>query len=669
MKILKMLGVCLMCLTMTFTFAGCSFPWSGEGTGGGGSGSSGNGGHNIQTGETTYPEFPGVDTSETEAQMAEYYDSITQGVRATYLPDVDEKTDDAVLQADRDKYQENAAYQYEVVATYILHTLQGEYGEGVSSSSLDYEFYADTSLLPVDDLSETTVDLPAITPSTGVSFRMETNANAIDAPVNGLIYQGETLTPVYDDGLAWVMNGATGFVSRYTQRVQANLMELALGLDLSSNASVQDIQDYAKQIEKLGIPQTLEYRNSVFDYIANNIIGSSLMTREDQTLTWTEPYYTTQHSRQVQTGVDSEGNPIYTTEYYTLYHYYDMSTGGMHPATETPINYTFTSATAYKFGYAETINEILDAVLGTFDSTGEQLTTGFTADFPTYTRAELTDVDTYRFYTSYNNELGEEERQVITTMDYKEYNSVVVYPKGTVAYDEEGNEVIDTEQPFWQFDMLTFCIDSINDITLDIYMRIHLNGQDTIIHLTRMNTDSTQDYDFESETENIEDWFYTENDQIIGYIPEFYFLEDKTNLRMLYLPDYLPEATTDLLATGIENTTNRTFYQDKRAGSPEDDGYYEIELENVYKNTFAGKLGSATTFDNAENVNERLTVNNFYGEIVDLSDKYLCQDECDFVEFIFDVVEDPTKPADYDYSFKFMIKAIFWGFPNEEQNN
>ena len=82
---------------------------------------------------------------------------------------------------------------------------------------------------------------------------------------------------------------------------------------------------------------------------------------------------------------------------------------------------------------------------------------------------------------------------------------------------------------------------------------------------------------------NIEDWFYTENDQIIGYIPEFYFLEDKTNLRMLYLPDYLPEATTDLLSTGIENTTNRTFYQDKRAGSPEDDGYYEIELENVYK--------------------------------------------------------------------------------------
>ena len=650
---------------MTFTFAGCSLPWGSSDTGsGGGSGSgSGNGGgHNIQTGETTRPEFPGVDIdpAESETQMAEYYDSITQGVRATYLPDVDEVSSDTVLQADREKYLENAAYQYEIVATYILHSLQGEYGEGVSSSSLNYEFYADTSLLPTSDLSEINISLPAITPSTGVSFRFETNAGAIDAPVNGVQYAGDGVTaPVYDSSLAWQMNGATGFVERHKQLVQANLMEIALGHEISSTTSATQIEEYAKEIEKLGIPQTLEFRDAVYDYIANYIIGADLMARENETLSWVEPYYswveTIEHEE-----TNEDGSTTTWTEY--IYHcvHFNMATGAQPDLLHQ--NHTdtiFTSSTAYKFGYADTINKILDEILGTFSSGGTQVSTGFTADFPTYTRVEITDVDAYRYFTSYNEELGEDERQVITSMDYREYNSVIIYPSGTVVDTIDGEDVIDRENMLWQFDSLYISIDSLNDITLDIYMRIHQNGQDTIIHLTRINTDSTLDYGYYEEETDYEDYYDEETETIS---PEYYFTPTKTNTRSIFLPDLIPLDSTTILSTGVRNTTNRTFYQDERA-----DGDYETELENVYKNTFVGKLGSSVAFENAENFNERFTVTNFYGETVDLSDKYLCQDECDFVEFIFDVVEDPTNPADYDYSFKFMIYSLFLGNPTEDE--
>ena len=666
MKILKVLSICLMCLTMTFTFAGCSLPWGSSDTGsGGGSGSgSGNGGgHNIQTGDTTYPTPPDINSAEIEREMAQSYASITQGVRATYLPDVDEVSSDAVLQADREKYLENAAYQYEIVATYILHSLQGEYGEGVSSSSLNYEFYADTSLLPTSDLSEIDISLPAITPSTGVSFRFETNAGAIDAPVNGVQYLGRTPAEVRDSSLAWQMNGATGFVERYKQLVQANLMEIALGHEISSSTSTEQIEEYAKEIEKLGIPQTQEFRDTVYEYIANYIIGADLMARENETLSWVEPYYswveTIEHEE-----TNEDGSTTTWTEY--IYHcvHFNMATGAQPDLLHQ--NHTdtiFTSSTAYKFGYADTINKILDEILGTFSSDGTQVSTGFTADFPTYTRVEITDVDAYRYFTSYNEELDEDERQVITSMDYREYNSVVIYPKGILEYDEEGNEVVNLEQLLWQFDMLTISIDSVQDITLDIYMRLHIGGEDTIVHLTRMNTDSTLSYDYESETENIDDYLLITEDGI-GYKPEFYFLPDKTNTRAMYLPDYLPINSTEIVTGGVTNTTNKTFYQDERA-----EGDYETELENVYKNTFVGKLGSSVTFENSKNFNQTFTTTNYYGETVDLSDKYLCQDECDFVEFIFDVVEDSSNPADYDYSFKFMIKSLFWDVStlNEEE--
>ncbi len=723
MKFLQKIAlVCVMCVTVT-GFGGCALPWWNTSDWGSGSNNPYNPNSKSNStvplpggGETEYSPDKAEAKAEDKASLQK--DALaTQGIRSIYVPDNDETTSDVILQADRDKYYENAAYQYEIIAKYILHVLQGKYGTSTSPSTLKYEFYADYStagtfydgkkIRNTGDKTSTVIYLPANTPTQKGGFYQETCENAINKPVVNLMWPGESVTTrqitleqeagkkppdvvqYRDESLKWKVNDSD--ITSYTHRVQLNLMQMALNekeitdpTTTTESAAQKSIAQLARKIDKLGISQRIEFYNQMVSYIETYVIGTNLITRDDEktTIKYTDlSYYwwkaVTRTKDDGSTYIDYEkSGPVYK---------------GM----------VASSSTIYKFGYHQAVTDIVNAVLGTYDKTsGKRLTDGFVAKYPTYTRAEIIDSQPFGFYYNTDEKLPEDEMQHITAMEFRNYNSAVIYPDASVNYEyieeirkkledgeieeePEGLYDADFTKKRWLFDSVSIAIESKNDITIDVYLRVHLKGKlqadgtynssDYIIHITRMNTDSTKEYSYYPKDEDEEsDETYTEDETDSDVdLPAEFFDEEKTNTRYVTLGNLMEKEDYQEFVKGIQNSfvvgddnkdkdNYRQFYHEPQV--LDDDGVDVPQDHDTFHNVFVGKLGSTVNIDTARHLEKELTATNYWGDKVDFSDKYLCQDDCDFVEFIFDVQKDSTKPENYDYSFKYSLLPIyFWG--------
>lgn len=722
MKFLQKIALILIFSMTTIGLGGCALPWWNTSDWGSG----GNNPYDPNREPVIDVPLPGdpIDEPVTGFDKANYQEEAlaTQGIRSYYMPGVDETTSDTILAADRAKFRENAAYQYEIIAHYILHKLQGKYGSAVGADTIEYEFYAEYShsgtfyegkkIRNTDDPDGIDITLPAVEPVVGAAKLFATTADAINSPVVNVRLQytevpegqGNVCPPaeaVHDTNLAWQLNGddLTAFVSI----VQLNLMQLALDFtsdetytlsipsEMSTNLAEIEIEKLAKKIDRLGVPQKADFRDILVDYIENYIIGADLMAREEATISYTDPSYT--WYEEVLDGYDAAGNPQYRWESRTGY--YEMLGAG------TP--HTFTNSEIYKFGYHDTVVDLVAEILGTYDTDGKLSARGFVADYPQYTRMEATDSQPFEFYYNVDESLDSDQRQYITAMGYKNYSSVVMYPDASLnleALDEyrqkmENGEEVDPEyNPYeydftlkrWLYDSLNICIESKNEITVDVYLRLHLRSAkqpdgsytytDYILHLTRMNTDPTLQYDYYPPEDEEFKAKYTDDDG--NTLPAIYFDEEKTNSRFVPLYDLMNIDRYNILVTqGVQNSfvvgeaniTNpnyRQFFHEKQV--LDEKGENVPQDKATYHNLFLGKLGSTVAVDSAKYRDTTLTFTNFYGETVDLSDRFLCQDECSFVEYIFDVQKDNTKPADYDYSFKFnILNCYLFGDDTEEE--
>ncbi len=613
-------------LAVALCFSGCDWfggydPTPGQG------GGSGTPDDRIQTGDTTNPK-PDYDPTEDDKAEMEMYSSISQGIRATYTPKVGERTSDAVLQADRDKYTQNAKLQYEIVAHTILYYLVGNYGYegGNTGETVLYEFYADRSLLPADEKFNTSIDLPVIKPYQANDARKSGWDSAIEQQITGITGTYDTENDIWQisrttsNTYKWnfSLNNTVNaeynanYIDTFTPYVTLNLMEyfilgennitpLSTLLSYGPSQLELEINKLVAKVEKLGISADKAYADFLNEYIRDTIIGTNAINRESMTFTYNAP------SGQKKVEPFDPENPEYETIYY------DMDGTGRQ---------TVSTNSWYKYDYSSTIQSIVDIVAGRYNTNGENLSPAISADFPTYTRLEITDISPEAFYTA-----GEKVGDIykLNSMDYREYQSVVWYPKGIISFNEEDlKSYADTSVKKWLFNSLELSIDTKQDITLDIYMRIHRGGGDTIQHMARYNTDVTKSFDYENQ-------YLTED---LDCTDESFFADTKMNSMLIYTPYFLGDDYV-LSNEGIENTTAKKFY-------------YE---QNSYKNTFAGKLGKSISFG------KNLTVTNYFGEEVDLSNYNLCNDENDFVELIFvpKVQENIT-----DYSFKFLIKDTLW---------
>lgn len=718
MKFLQKIALTIVLCITSLGMGGCSLPWWNTSDAGSGSNPYDPSG-DIKVdvplpGDTTFEEDLGYDRECIQREA-----SATQGVRSLYMPDAEEVADDPILAADRAKFFQNAAYQYEIVAQYILHVLQGTYGAAVGTQTIKYDFYADYSLTGTfyegkkirndDDPTSTTVTLPATQPVVGDARLLETTADAINAPVVNVELQytvvpegqGDACPPavaVTDSSLAWLLNGSD--IRSFVSAVQLNLMQLALRFAGDTQVALTDptaltasqisaeIEKLAKKFDKLGVPQDAEFREIVVDYIESVIIGAHAIAFDEATHTYTDPSYTW-YSYEVVGSHMEDGQEIDDYGYVAKTGYYLML------GQSTP--HTFERGTIYRLDYHDTVNAIADAIFGTFDAAGASIGAGFVADFAQYSRIEVTDSQPYEFYYNTDETLGADERQYITALEYHDYTSVIMYPDASIDLKkvedyldavERGEEIEEGYDPFdpdfskkrWLFDSVNICIESREEITVDVYMRVHLRGQkqadgsyqysDYILHLTRINTDPTQSYDYYPEQDDEFMAQYTDEDG--NTLPSYYFDDQKTNSRFVLLADLMDtDVYNTLVNNGIANSflvddssrdsdDFRQFFHQKQV--LDDDGVDVPQDYETFHDVFAGKLGSTVSISTAANLGKTLTCTNFYGETVDLGKKYLCYDDCNFVEYIFDVQKDPSLPEDYDYSFKFsMLNFYFCG--------
>ncbi len=740
MKFLQKIAlVCVLCFTVT-SFGGCTLPWWNTSDWGSG----GNNPYDPNSkSNSTVPlpdgnqdqEYKGWDKAFIQKEAL-----ATQGVRSIYVPDNDEETDDEILKKDRAKYYENAAYQYEIIAKYILHTLQGKYGTSVGASELEYKFYADYSTAGTfyenkkirneDDVESITIPLPAYSPEEKGGKCQETCENAINQPVVNLMWTGydegtrqitlekgvgnnpPSAVQYRDESLKWQITG-DDILSDYYARVQLNLMQMAINFmstDASEKVTVTSIsqtsEDSAKveiekltrKIDKLGVPQKAGFYKELVQYIEKNLIGESLIARDDESnyIDYTDLSYYWWNYEVVNTYTDEDGNTHEVWDYVKYGPVYYGMGSSEH----------FSSNTLYKFGYHDAVTDIVDAVLGTYDDSGKQLSYGFVAKYPTYTRAEVIDSQAYEFYYNTDETLSDDEMQHITALEFRNYNSAVIYPDASLdierieeihqkiengEIEEEPDDLYDSvfDKKRWLFDTVEISIESKQEITIDVYMRVHIQGEkqtdgtynssDFILHLTRMNTDPTKEYSYYPKDEESEESTDETDDETPD--SDAYFDEEKTNSRFVFIGDLMSDNLQNVekyneFTKGVNNSyvvgddnkdkeNYRQFYHEQQV--LDENGVDIPQNKETFHNIFAGKLGSTVSIDTARHLEKTLTATNYWGETVDFSDKYLCQDECDFVEFIFDVQKDSSKPADYDYSFKYSVLNIyFWGELTDE---
>ena len=725
----KIALVCVLCIT-AIGFGGCTLPWwktSDWGTG--------NNPYDPSKGTTTDVPLPG-DTKNDDIVFGRDKANLqkealaTQGVRSIYTPDNDETTDDTILQADRAKYYQNASYQYEIIAKYILHILQGKYGSAVGTETLTYNFYADYStngtfyegkkIRNDSDSTRMTVTLPSVTPQNGNEHLYETHENAINSPVTNVMWSGydvglrqielakgvgnnpPAVEAYHDDSLHWQITGTD--ITSYTAMVQLNLMQMALNFvrtqqialtnptEISASVARVEINRLAREIDKLGVPQKSAFYDILVDYIENTLIGGNLIERDKQSISYTDLSYIWYNWEKVGSHTDSEGNTVDDYDFVAKGPVYYGMNGSAH---------TFSSTEIYKFDYHDTVTEIVDAILGVY-SGGKLLAEGFVAQYPTYTRVEAIDSQPFDFYYNVDEDLADGERQYISSMEYRNYNSMVLYPDASLDDDritkylealkrgenvEEDDTLYDYDftKKRWLYDSVNISIESRQEITVDVYMRVHLRGEkqadgtynssDFILHLTRMNTDPTKEYSYYPEQD--EEFRKKYQDEKGNTKPDIYFDEQKTNERFVMFGDLMMTEKYNEFLKGVQNSfvvgednktaeNYRQFYHEQQV--LDDKGVDVPQEGDSFHNVFLGKLGSTVSIDTARHLEKSLTFTNFYGEIVDLSDKYLCQDDCDFIEYIFDVQKDETKPSDYDYSFKYSIlNYYFWGEYEQEE--
>ncbi len=636
-------SIICMLLLVVFCFAGCDW-FSGSNLTPGNDENYQFDDDRIQQGDVIYPELD-HDSSVYEAQDNEDRALATQSVRATYMPGAYETTDDAELQADRNKFNENAAYQYEIVAYTILYYLVGNYGyiDGQTGEEVVYTFFADTSYLQHNEQESTTISLPVISPHQENDIYLQGYDGAIEQQIAGLLGEYNydatsgtgtwTIERNYETTYKWNFSLNSAVTSSYNEQfideflpyVQINLMEYGLNHEITPVSQLMTlgptqlealIREYVAEIDKLGITANQNYADFIYNYIRDTIIGSNAMNRETMTFIYDEPSDTYTISGEP----DPENPDEPTQEVITVY--YDVD--------NNPDTHSFTVNSVngiYKYNYEETIQQIVDLVAGTYDASGNVLTPAISAEFPTYTRVEMVDISPDLFYTTGTDD----EIRRLDNMPYMEYQSVIIYPNGQRTGDENFDTVIDYDNKIWQFDYVNFFIDSVSDITLDIYLRLHIDGENYIAHITRIQTDADQGFDYAPSRVGEDNEEDTEQSDEDTFFPDY-----QSNVGLTYVPLFLPGQTNNL-ANGIENTQSIESYAESKE----------------YKSLFIGKLGESANYDFTT-----IEITNHYGEEVSL-ELALCTDSADFVEFIF--VPQKTQGDDYDYRFKFMIKDSYWG--------
>ena len=554
-----------------------------------------------------------------------YYDGLQElyyGVRAVYAPNTDSdnyaNASNAQLNADRTQYNNVVADQFNIISTYILYELIGEYGVATNTEwQHTLDLYADESYLP-DDNYDITFYADALTPDIINASTFNTHAGAIEYATNGVNIEIENDTyefvPNNLTNYAWncslgsshlgdsdyktqYLNKFVSFLQiRLMETELANLSKLPTGYEIltlsvyntmSSDEIAEKIGELALLFDNLGVDYTTQRMAEVVSIIENEIIGSSAMNRESASITFHEQYTWIYNELPYFANIDLNDDSIYDE--------------------------TFTSTTLYKYNFDAVVSRIVSEI---YDSAGTSV-----KELPTFDRREIVDDDSTIFFTP-GIEGTDTVADRLTNMDYQEYQSAIMYCK--------------TNSIPWVF---TLSIDSIEDLEMDIYMRINKSGTIYTCYLGTMHTKSNENYSW---TNNYNDEDTPEETEI-----DYNTLEANTQSWDIVskicegqnLPEdsvALPEELNTLFTEGT-STVNVDLLTDP--GTYLDISGYKLPIYNDYvSGPSSVKKGNT---------------------IADLSNLLVCGNTSnDYIEIIFDTKHDDDILVDKDYRFKFIFQNI-----------
>ncbi len=672
----------MLCFVMPIMLTGCRLPWPSFNTGG-------TGGLPPSTQEVPifpngddYAPNPGYQYEDTgppievETDNTSFIEAI-QGIRAVYSNAT--ATPNEQLTADKEKFYNNVTYQYHYIAEYLIYSLLAKYGASAGvNHDIDYQYYADTSFLSEETRVNMTHNINGV-PNVMTLDTAWANSNilAITSPVVNITFtEAHQPTFVSDEAYAWLCNITdTQQINTYIDWIAYNLLCYANGVNSAQPnfesyknniTGYQSIsQGIVQNVQTLGVPSSQEFFDYISQFVKKYIIGDTAYDFDNDTTEYNYMAYYTEiagtslfteklvvsvadtgyldNTKQLtddptkyewyyqKNGTYYDADGAETTDpdvavkvgvdlYQVIYKYYDYSTGQVVGATNYQSVQSYSEAGKFKHGYATTLATIVDTIKT------------FSANFPHYSNYEFATFEPDKYY---------EAEGIGDYSNYQDYTSAIIFPNGVVVYDEENDysDSCDTTQKLWQFDLMEISLVSTQSLCIDVYLRLHIDGEDKIYHLCRTVTIAGNTNLNESASDK-KDSFYTEyGDTTLEYL----FDTEFATAQKVVDASLIDEEMYGLLTSGIVN---------------QDDFFVAHSIPNG--ETFAGK------FDTEADIGcvEGLTCKNYFDETVDLSDLLVCTLDCDFVEFLFDVRTD-IRPAT-DTKFGFKIITQFGGEMTEE---
>jgi len=609
--------------------------------------------------EETDVDDPEFDQDE-EGNYTYYSDYIEtyDGVRILSVPTAGAESGNSVTDAERVRFYTNVSAQFEVLSEYILDYLVGEFGGGITA----------TSITSWDGDYITAIE--SITPTNRNQDVYDSNAYVIERVIESWTYDGTTLTPIYDSAVEWNLSLGDGYisgdyastyVSEYRRYVQLRLMEMVLndlydaGLTATTwsyasnpeDAQIR-IDEYVQMFTKLGfIFENIS--SEIEDFILNDIIGSSAINYDNSNKEFSEPYYT--YGETLINDVDGDG--VYDIDDGDTYNdtnvngefdvnlkiYFDINGNGVGDDSFTSSSYSALGGVdGFYVGYATKISDLVANISyivngesytdsnsnGSWDSEEtyqDQNGNGvFDEGYISIYAMEVQDLTSEEFFTPGEMVETEDDTTIrkLTNMEYAEYKSVMF-----LASD------------ITNFDCLTIYVDSETNFSMKIWLRVHTGGVTFTVPICILNLNSEKSCDWENEDETK---VWTGEKDSWTDPEELFDDRERNSVWAMDLSVLLSEEYLALISeTGV--------------------GAYEGTLDYLDRGYHTNSVDNTELKDMYDLFNVVGDEDNFYSLLSSSEDTYF--------EFVFEILDEEP---DEDYNFKFLFMPTFWDIANVDED-
>ena len=701
-KIFSVIMEFLCTFAFLFCFSGCSiFPGLGGGTGGSGGTGGGTGGTGGSGGGSSDweqpvddPEFD-VDEDGNYSYFSDYI-SAFDGVRVMSVPPADAKSGNELTDAERERFYANVYTQFEVMSKYILYSLVGEYGGGISDMTIKGSNTMATLGTKKDYGEDYELVLHAKVPESRVNGNREivsTNRYNIEFEISGFSIEDFTIIQIpskeyqvgsmeynlmltFDPSSKWLLNlnktnlpaddnaYAEEYVETFKGFVQLRIMEIVLNQTTGSNYKTswayasnpsecsKKLKEYTKMFTKLGfemgnLNQPDSIASQIYKMILDEVIGQPHITKDQMMKIYIAeiwfsqaPKYFEAYTDENENGQYDNGEPFVDVNKNGVWDdriYVDLNLNGKYDDKNIDgVGCTFPNWDL-NIGYVFR-GTVPNIVTNLIDSC---------ANFIDIYALEVQDLTSKEFFKPGIAKTDKTPRK-LDNMPYAEYKSVLFLPKENT-----------------KFDTLTIYVDSETNFSMKIWLKVHFGeGNEFYVPVCILNLNSEKDCDFTNEDDAF-DWDTNISDDFPDSWtdPKLLFDDKERNsVWLLELSEIMSEEQyLALTTTGVAGYGKELEYEQRGYHTNSKDN---TELKDLYNMTSFGESYTDANGNQKFDAGEAFADNN-KNEIFDFGESLGYVGDGVYFEFIFEIL---NREPDKEYNFKFLIMPQFWDVENADED-